>query len=145
MMPSVLAYRQSWPGLSGDLYSAVLERPARGGGGHLAVVKWLWDVDGFTVEAGDWYDAAAEGGQLEVLKYLRANCADYLSEEHYDWGSSTCNAAAAGGHLEVLKRIRANGCEWDPADDNALEAAAEHGHTSMEVVKWCLENGLQFD
>eukprot|EP01051_Picozoa_sp_SAG22_P019845 SAG22_NODE_3795_length_1528_cov_1.261721_1_plen_52_part_10 len=51
-----------------------------------------------------------------MLKYLRANCADALSECNYeafkscDWDNKTCNAAAAGGHLEVLKWLRANGC-----------------------------------
>eukprot|EP01051_Picozoa_sp_SAG22_P002191 SAG22_NODE_96_length_20771_cov_33.186018_15_plen_426_part_00 len=127
--------------------SEVLRCAARGG--HLTMVKWLWEADRVKMKAGKWYDAAAEGGQLEVLKYLRANCADYLSDSEdwlgnsCDWGNETCNAAAAGGHLDVLKWMRANGCPWDPADANALEAAAEHGH--LEVVKWCLETGMEFD
>eukprot|EP01051_Picozoa_sp_SAG22_P025449 SAG22_NODE_7545_length_729_cov_3.096825_1_plen_214_part_10 len=83
LVPSVLA------NLADDEYlpSAVIEHSARGG--HLAVVKWMWEADGFRVDAGEWYGAAAEGGQLEVLKYLRANCADYLSEEKCDWDNST--------------------------------------------------------
>ena len=59
--------------------------------------------------------AAAEGGQLECLKYLHENgCA---------WDESTCEAAAEGGHLECLKYLHENGCHgW------ARSAAARGGH-----------------
>ena len=49
---------------------------------------------------------AAEGGHLEVLKWLRA--------EGCPWDEDACTEAAWYGRLEVLKWLRDNGCpEYD--------------------------------
>ena len=48
--------------------------------------------------------AAATGGQLERLHWLRANGCS--------WDERTCWFAAQCGHLEVLQWARANGCPW---------------------------------
>ena len=55
----------------------------------------------------DWRTCAgaAEGGQLEVLKWLRENGCP--------WCERTCMSAAKGGHLEILKWARENGCPWN--------------------------------
>ena len=45
---------------------------------------------------------AAEEGQLEILKWLRANGCP--------WDEWTCSIAAYRGHLEVLHWLRENGC-----------------------------------
>ena len=45
---------------------------------------------------------AAEGGHLEVLKWLRA--------EGCPWDEWACAWALRGGHLEVLEWLRAAGC-----------------------------------
>ena len=50
--------------------------------------------------------AAARGGYLETLKWLRANGCECNLD-------SMCFHAALGGHLEVLKWARANGCRWN--------------------------------
>merc|ERR1719469_209761 len=48
--------------------------------------------------------AAAKGGQLRVLQWLRGwDC---------PWDSSTCGGAASNGHLEVLQWARGEGCPW---------------------------------
>ena len=49
--------------------------------------------------------AAARSGQLEELKWARANFCP--------WDEETCCHAALGGHLDVLKWAIENGCPWD--------------------------------
>mmetsp|Transcript_2416 Transcript_2416/g.8364 ORF Transcript_2416/g.8364 Transcript_2416/m.8364 type:complete len:318 (+) Transcript_2416:55-1008(+) len=75
-------------------------------------------------------DAAADGN-LEALKWLRANGTA--------WDAKTCSAAAAGGHLEILKWSREHGCPWDAA---TCKSAADGGH--LEVLQWARENGCQW-
>jgi len=70
-----------------------------------------------TTASAEWDSGACWGGQLEVLKWLRANGCP--------WDKQTCYIAAHGGHLEVLKRARANGCEWSPAE-HAVDEVERH-------------------
>ena len=72
--------------------------------------------------------AAATGGQLERLHWLRANGCP--------WNEDTCKCAAMNGQLTVLQRARANGCPWDR---NTCSFAARHGH--LEALQWLLANG----
>src|SRR5207248_7653027 len=75
---------------------------------------------------------AAFGGNLEVLKWARANGCD--------WSSRTCMRAAQNGHLEVLKWARANGCKWD----NSICVCADlNGH--FDLSKWARTNGWKWD
>ena len=71
---------------------------------------------------------AAEEGQLEILKWLRAN--------DFPWSVRTCAYAAEGGHLEVLQWARANGCPWNR--DTLIEARAG---VHPEVLNWAIANG----
>jgi len=88
------------------------------------------------VERGGVFDermcfAAATGGQLRVLKWLRGqNCS---------WDSMTCSGAAMNGHLELLQWARGEGCKWN--SDTCYEAA-RGGH--MEVLKWAINNGCPY-
>ena len=66
--------------------------------------------------------AAARGGHLETLKWLRSNGCE--------WKEETCSSAALEGHLEVLKWARANGCEWNEA---TCSSAALGGH--FDILK----------
>ena len=75
---------------------------------------------------------AAEEGQLEILKWLRAN--------DFRWDSRTCQWAAKCGHLEVLQWARANGCPWD---EWTCTGAAEGGH--LEVLQWARANGCPWN
>ena len=63
------------------------------------------------------------GGQLEILKWLRAN--------DFPWGKQTCERAASGGHIEVLQWAHANGCPWN---ENTCACAAYGGH--LGVLQW---------
>ena len=53
--------------------------------------------------------AAARGGHLEVLKWLRSQ------DDPCPWDEETCYCAALGGHLEVLHWLRSqeDPCPWD--------------------------------
>ena len=66
---------------------------------------------------------AAEGGQLDVLQWARANGCP--------WDGSTCAGAAEGGHLDVLQWARANGCPWN---ETTCEYAVKGG--KFELYKW---------
>ena len=78
------------------------------------------------------YRVAAESGQLEVLKWLRA--------KSYMWGAWLCGHAAKFGQLEVLKWLHANGCPWNK---ETCAFAAEGGH--LEVLTWLRENKCPWD
>ena len=126
-------------------------------GGHLEVVKWLYE------DGAPWYKRtcayAAEGGHLDVLQWARANgarwdeftCANAASGGHLDvlkwarqngapWDEDTCANAAYGGHLDVLKWARQNGAPWD---EETCACADENGH--LDVLKWARENGAPWN
>jgi hypothetical protein len=82
--------------------------------------------------------AAAGGGHLEVLKYLRrrprgggdvAPGGDVCS-----WDEYTCTAAAVNGHIEILKWSRKHGCPWST---ETSRGASEYGNT--QILEW-MEN-----
>eukprot|EP00588_Corethron_pennatum_P016774 CAMPEP_0194310216 /NCGR_PEP_ID=MMETSP0171-20130528/7142_1 /TAXON_ID=218684 /ORGANISM="Corethron pennatum, Strain L29A3" /LENGTH=270 /DNA_ID=CAMNT_0039063719 /DNA_START=158 /DNA_END=970 /DNA_ORIENTATION=+ len=89
------------------------------------------------VERGGVFDeltcrAAAMGGQLRVLQWLR--------QRGCPWNSLTCGEAARYGHLEVLRWARGAGCPWD---EDTCYYAARGGH--VEVLRWALEHGCLYD
>ena len=69
---------------------------------------------------------AAEFGQLEMLKWARANGALW---DVWAWNSKLCAHAAKGGHLEVLLWARKQGCAWN---EGTCTWAAHNGH--LEVL-----------
>ena len=84
------------------------------------------------IEATVLHQEAAAKGQLEVLKWLRANGCP--------WDEKTCASAAQAGHLEVLQWARANGCPWDA---QTCSRAAWSGH--LEIMQWARANGCPWD
>ena len=76
--------------------------------------------------------AAAYGGQLEVLKWLR--------EIGCPWDELTCATAASGGYLKMLQWARANGCLWD---EMTFAGAAIRGH--IKVLNWARANGCPWN
>ena len=73
--------------------------------------------------------SAANGGQLECLKYLR-------EEKQFEWDHETPRNAAANGSLECLKYALENGCEWN---ETTCEMAASAGQ--LECLKYACEHG----
>jgi len=96
--------------------------------GCLGILIWLFDQVSIrqVVGAEDLCSAAARGGHLHVLQWLRSR------DPPHAWGKLTCAAAAQGGHLEVLQWLRYQSrCPWSV---NSCSAAARGGH--LEVLKW---------
>ncbi|WZN63709.1 putative ankyrin repeat protein [Chloropicon roscoffensis] len=97
-------------------------------GGCLEALKFLRSQDpprtGYELD----YQAAAGGGHLEVLKWLRRS-----EDPPCPWSDQTCRDAAEGGHLEVLKWLRDQDppCPWD---EEVCAGAAFKGH--LDVLKW---------
>jgi len=94
------------------------------------------------VERGGVFDqntckAAAKGGQLHVLQWLRAQ---WPRRRDCSWDYRTCYWAARGGHLKLLKWLREEGCPWD---SGTCKGAAMNGY--LEVLKWCRGEGCPFD
>ena len=81
-------------------------------------------------------NAAARGGHLGILRYLRKHGPRYWNARYCPWDASTCSSAALGGHLKVLKYLHENGCPWD---ENTCNEAAVGGH--LEVLKYAHEKG----
>ena len=71
---------------------------------------------------------AAEGGHLEVLKWLRSQ------DPPCPWDGRTCAEAAQGGHLEVLKWARSEDppCPWSRC--KCREEASRRGH--QHIIDW---------
>ena len=69
--------------------------------------------------------AAAGGGSLELLQWLRAT--------YCDWDWETTKTAAEGGHLAVLQWAREAGCEWD---EDTCVGAARGGHVEVLQVRF---------
>ena len=99
-------------------------------GGHLEVLKWLRSIGSQMNEVACSF--AAFGGQLEVLKWLRANGCP--------WNTGTCAQAAGVGNLEILQWARANGAPWD---EKTCAFAAHFG--KLEVLQWLRANGCPWD
>ncbi len=67
---------------------------------------------------------AAENGQLETLKWIRAHGGE--------WTYRAADRAAENGHLDTLKWIRAHGGKWSHW---AADWAACHGHLdTLKIV-----------
>lgn len=96
-------------------------------GGHIEVLEWFAGK-GHIFDKANYTAAAADGGQLGALKWLRAaGC---------PWDDRVCLYSAARGHLHVLEWAMAHGCLWHP---EVAATAAAHGH--LDVAEWCLARG----
>jgi len=103
-------------------------------GGHLDLVKWLYDhgvgiVPGFA----DAIHFAAINGHLDVVKWLQENTSER---------AITCviNSAASNGHLDVIQWLHEN--EEEYCVSPALDRAAASGH--LEVVTWLHEHRSRY-
>ena len=106
--------------------------------GNLEMVKWLHVYQGCSVYL-DALDISAGKGDIEMYKWLFRNGADrnYI----------TVSRASGKGHLGILKAIWGDECDdgcgpgfCQSEYDNAIEAAACNGYTN--VVNWLTEVGV---
>ncbi|WZN67299.1 putative ankyrin repeat protein [Chloropicon roscoffensis] len=125
-----------------------------GAGGSVKVLEYL-KLKGYKFDESAC-QGAAEGGHLNVLKFLRGldppcpwdkwTCTSAAGEGHLEivkwlkkqtppcpWSEKTCAWAAKGERLEVLKWLRAQDppCPWDA---ETCAEAARWGR--LEVLKW---------
>jgi len=126
--------------------------------GHLRCLKFL--IEDAKV---DWCDqtacAAAEGGQLEILRYCASKkecrmtsnsnvmifaafgghieCLNYLHQIGVPWSEEVPIYASQAGKIEILERIHELGC---PLNEDACSEAALHGH--LDLLKF-LRNELK--
>jgi hypothetical protein len=128
--------------------------------GHINILKYLLEVRQYRNDngIGGCY-AAAEYGQLEILKWARKNelhwcertCGvaaekchlEVLQWAHFNgcpWDTRTCTNAATNGHLALLQWARRHGCPWN---SNTCSSAAFHGH--LEILMWAKENGCPWN
>ncbi|OQR90251.1 hypothetical protein THRCLA_09393, partial [Thraustotheca clavata] len=95
--------------------------------GHIKVAEFLEKIN--AVESMKAMDYAAEGGHLEMLKWLHERGYQSISTDAMNW-------AANCGHLEVIKYLhehREEGCTTDAAD-----FAAENAF--LDILKWLFTN-----
>jgi hypothetical protein len=98
---------------NGDTSPALTRRLASAVAAVLNVLQCYWleylllagEISFHGRKPEDVCAAAAKGGHLEVLQWLRGNGCE--------WDAFTRVTAAGGDHLHVLKWARANGCPWD--------------------------------
>ena len=101
-------------------------------GGQLEVMKWL-RAKGCPCGTltSCW---AAQGGHLQVLQWMRAQ------DPPCPWHSGVCYYAAGEGHLDVLRWAKRQGCPWG---DGLTCAAAKNGH--LKVLNWLIKEGYPYD
>ncbi|RYP24628.1 hypothetical protein DL767_008572 [Monosporascus sp. MG133] len=113
-------------------------------GGDVELISILLDGENSTYSIDESFQAASEGGHLEVIERLLAAGAHINAEPAKDGGRTAFQAASAGGHLEVVKRLLAVGADVNAAVVcnkrwTALQAAAEGGH--LDVIEQLLSAG----
>ena len=100
--------------------------------GHLDVLDWLFssgcpwkekNENDDPLSGGRACSAAAKGGHLHVLKFLRSS-----RQMNAKWTTNTPRCAAERGHLEVLRWAIENRC---PVDDRTYHGAAMYGHVHI--------------
>lgn len=99
------------------------------GAGHLMLLKSFKPF-------GVYYDVcqcAAEGGHLDVLKYLKSI--------NSLWDERVCRVAAKHGHFEILKWVVANGCPC--AYHEITICAAKNG--DLKMLEWAIDKGRQYN
>jgi hypothetical protein len=101
--------------------------------GHLAVVAYVREchyASAFLdpeIEQST-LNAAASGGQLRVLEYLRSKGCRFTA--------TTCMQAARAGQLATLEYLREHGAPWD---EHVPACAAREGY--LDVVRYAIGNG----
>jgi len=101
-------------------------------GGQLDVLEWLRSQDPPCPWSVETCQYAALNGHLDVLKWLRSQ------NPPCPWNEWTSYYAASRGRLDMLKWLRSQDppCPWSTTtlSDGACSAAAINGH--LDVLKW---------
>ncbi len=84
--------------------------------------------------SSDMCAAAAEGGNVNMLTWLRHN--------DCEWDGTAWTAAATAGHLRVLRWLNENHCPR-PAGSEPVCGAAINGH--LVAATWLIDHGFPLD
>jgi hypothetical protein len=121
--------------------------------GHLSLIKWMAITEPFNIDMQLYLDCvmhrAAEGGSIEVMKWLRA-------EHHARLSTLLLHTAALNEQLAVVQYLKAEGCPWDTTactaaassyNFNAHFNARRRGKTDRKctTLQWLHENGCPWD
>jgi hypothetical protein len=99
-------------------------------GGHLPVVKWVYDWHKENIQFDDdAMDNVAFYGMLDIVKWLHAQPESRCSSRAMD-------VAALRGHLPVVQWLHENRTEG--CTEGAMDYAAASGH--LHVVQWLHKN-----
>jgi hypothetical protein len=98
--------------------------------GQIELLTELYAADGASFGREECW-AAAECGQLSILRWLRARGCR--------WDKLTCEIAAEYGHFELLRFAVENGC---PLEDTACHGAARGNH--LEILQYLVAKGVDW-
>eukprot|EP00594_Rhizosolenia_setigera_P019425 CAMPEP_0178960436 /NCGR_PEP_ID=MMETSP0789-20121207/12964_1 /TAXON_ID=3005 /ORGANISM="Rhizosolenia setigera, Strain CCMP 1694" /LENGTH=323 /DNA_ID=CAMNT_0020643787 /DNA_START=150 /DNA_END=1121 /DNA_ORIENTATION=+ len=129
-------------------------------GGHLHVIEWLQNQEYSPCFDAHTFSAAAFGGSLEVMKFLRDNncpfdkttfaCAarngnldncQWLLNHNCPWGEDCYSYAAESRQLHCLEWLKQNGCPRGDGIVHVILVGLVCGVES-DVKNWLLENGF---
>mmetsp|Transcript_5998 Transcript_5998/g.6194 ORF Transcript_5998/g.6194 Transcript_5998/m.6194 type:complete len:424 (+) Transcript_5998:142-1413(+) len=103
--------------------------------GHLNVLKYLVFEIHFNEFNEDTYIAAASGGHLHILQWLRNDLLSHMniSITSCPWNTTVCSSAAKNGHLHVIQWLRSQEppCPWN--ETTCIEAASS-GY--LNILQW---------
>lgn len=126
--------------------------------GHIRLVVWLCEQEGFEPDASAC-KKAARAGDLDILQWLRL--------KGCPWNAGVCFSATKGGHLRLLEWARGVGCPWSewatanaaqrgdvdmltwldrngcPLHPRTTDIAARHGH--LGAMQWLVQQGVRPD
>jgi len=98
-------------------------------GGQLHILQWLKEERGLKLKSGLYNDAIEGDGQLHVMKWLR--------EQGCPWSKRTFRRTAKKGNLAIFQWLHDEGCPW--SDD--LRHRIHESRLKPEVIDWCRVNG----
>jgi len=102
--------------------------------GNIDIVKWLTSKN-IIDRRYSCTEAAAKGGNLEVLKHVR--------EQGSQWSKKVCILAAKNGHLDMIQWARLQKCPWNPS--KMFPAAVSCRTNQLDLYEWLWQQGCPFD
>lgn len=125
-----------WLQENGYLFDIISISQLAAEGGHLKILKWLFDGNGSIEKTSYFY--AAKTGQIKILEWLNENDSFMNIHDYCHW--ITCIISAYTGQFETLKWLHQIGCHLGI---DTVYAAKEGNHP--EIIKWLEENNLLDD
>ena len=114
-----------------EIDDAVVDNAA--GSGNLELVQWLWGNEGVKVDER-LIRRAAESGHLELVRWL-------VEEQGFEIDDAVVDKAAGSGNLELVQWLW--GDEGFEVDKRLMQRAAESGH--LGLVKWLRGKGCDWN